>query len=116
MRIARKLSAVVKALLIAYGVACSKDEARYVEEDVPMTDAGFDTMPSPDSGLGILTFMPTQSYCGHDGTHTFIVPVAVYDSGEDLALTATDTSAAEIVPKKLLTRTREDGSTDNGKY
>lgn len=115
MSIARKLSSIALASLVAYVVACSKDEAKYVEEEVP-TDAGFDSKPSPDSGLGILTFMPKQAYSGHDGTNTFTVPVAVYDSGDDLVVAAADPSAADVIPKKLVFTTREDGTIDNGKY
>lgn len=94
--------------------ACSSDDAAYVEE--PVADASFDTRPTADSGLGILAFRPHEAFSGYDGTHTFVVPLAVYDSGDDLVVTAADPSAAEIAPKKLATKTREDGTTDSGKY
>jgi hypothetical protein len=97
--------------------ACSETTTSYIDEpDEPAVDGGFDSQPSPESGLGVLTFMPESSYSGFDGTHAFTVPVAVYDSGEDLEVTASDPSAAEIVPKKLTNPVREDGTTDNGKY
>ncbi|MBN9160511.1 MAG: hypothetical protein BGO98_02445 [Myxococcales bacterium 68-20] len=97
--------------------ACSSTETSFVEEDEPVaTDAGFDTKPSAESGLGVLTFMPETSYSGHDGTHTFTVPVAVYDSADDLKVTADDPAAAEVVPKVLANPVRTDGTTDNGKY
>ena len=100
--------------------ACSSTQTTYVDEpedEQPgVKDAGFDTKPSGDTGLGILTFMPEKSYSGFDGTHAFVVPVAVYDSGDDLQVTADDPSAVEIVPKKLTNPVRPDGTTDNGKY
>ena len=99
--------------------ACSSTETKFVDEpdeETNVRDAGFDSRPSPDSGLGILTFMPEKSYSGFDGTHEFIVPVAVYDSGDDLRVTASDPSAAEITPKQLANPVRPDGTSDNGKY
>lgn len=103
----------------AGAVACSSEpEATYIDEPVPgePQDAGFDSTPSPDSGLGVLTFRPDRSYSGFDGTHTFIVPVAVYDSASDLEVTADDPSAVDIVPKTLAKPVRDDGTVDNGKY
>src|SRR5690606_16764051 len=79
-------------------------------------DGGFVTKPSPDSGLGILSFMPSESFSGFDGEHTFKVPVAVYDSADDLEVTATDSSAADIVATQLENPERIDGTVDNGKY
>lgn len=97
--------------------ACSSTKTSYVDEpDDPLTDGGFNSQPRPDSGLGILSFMPDDSFSGFDGEHTFKVPVAVYDSSDDLVVTASDPSAAEIVPKKLVNPERNDGTFDNGKY
>ena len=113
------LAGVVFLAAYAGVFACSSTQTTYVDEpdDEPgVKDAGFDSKPSTDSGLGILTFMPETSYSGHDGTHDFIVPVAVYDSGDDLTVTADDPSAAEVVPKQLTNPVRPDGTTDNGKY
>lgn len=83
-------------------------------------DAGFkregsvyDSKPSPDSGLGELRFQPSKSYSGYDGTHTFKVPVAVYDSADDLKVTA---DGATVTPTKLKNPVNQDGVTDNGKY
>ncbi|HVH41497.1 MAG TPA: hypothetical protein VM925_04110 [Labilithrix sp.] len=113
----RKLLSFVPVVLAASaGVfACSKEEARYVDEPGTV-DASFDSKPSPDSGLGVLSFMPQASFSGFDGTHTFTVPIAVYDSADDLQVTATDPAAADIVSKKLVAPVRSDGTTDNGKY
>lgn len=94
--------------------ACSTEEAKYVDEPIP--DASFDTRPTADSGLGILAFRPHEAFSGHDGTHTFIVPLAVYDSSDDLVVAADDPTAADVVAKELVTKTREDGTTDSGKY
>ncbi len=98
--------------------ACSSTKTTYIDEpeEPGVKDAGFDTKPSSGSGLGLLTFMPDTSYSGFDGTHTFIVPVAVYDSGDDLKVTASDPSAVEITPKQLTKPDHPDGTTDNGKY
>lgn len=98
--------------------ACSSTQTTYVDEpeEPGVKDAGFDTKPSAESGLGFLTFMPEKSYSGIDGTHDFIVPVAVYDSGDDLKVTASDPSAVEITPKQLGNPVHADGTTDNGKY
>jgi hypothetical protein len=60
--------------------------------------------------------MPANSYSGFDGTHTFKVPLAVYDSGDDLEVTSPTPSAVDIAPKKLTNPVRPDGTTDNGKY
>jgi hypothetical protein len=86
-------------------------------------DAGFhrdgsvyDSQPSPESGLGELRFQPAMTYSGYDGTHTFIVPIAVYDAADDLEVTTTDPSAATVTPKKLRNPVNPDGIVDNGKY
>ncbi len=113
------LAGAVFAAAYAGVFACSSTQTTYVDEpdeEPGVKDAGFDTKPSAESGLGILTFMPERSYSGFDGTHDFVVPVAVYDSGDDLKVTASDPSAVEIVPKKLTNPVRPDGTTDNGKY
>jgi hypothetical protein len=98
--------------------ACSSTTTSYVDEpeEQPAADGGFDSQPSAESGLGVLTFMPESSFSGFDGTHTFTVPIAIYDSGDDLKVTSSDPAAADIVPKKLTNPVREDGTTDNGKY
>jgi hypothetical protein len=79
-------------------------------------DAGYDSQPSLDSGLGVLSFSPDTSYSGFDGMHAFKVPIAVYDAGDDLKVTATDPSAATIAPVKLAQPTKPDGTHDNGRY
>jgi hypothetical protein len=103
------------ALLVL--LACSKTETKFIEEPIPDDgDAGFDSRPDPDSGLGELVFRPETLYSGFDGTHTFTVPVAVYDSGDDLQVTASKPASVQITPKKLVNAARDDGTTDNGKY
>jgi hypothetical protein len=106
-------------LLLAF-VACSHTHTEYV--DVPIdggsadaVDAGFDSSVSGDSGLGILAFRPNVVYSGYDGTHTFQVPLAVYDAADDLTVTASDPTLADITPKKLVDPNKN-GVADNGKY
>lgn len=118
--------ALLSAALLAgvLGVfACSSTESYWVEDEEEeeetrrgSPDAGFDSQPSPDSGLGVLQFRPERAYSGFDGEHAFRVPIAVYDADDDLTVTATDPSAVEIVPKTLAARPGDDGVTDNGKY
>jgi len=111
------LGVLVTTVGLASAFACSSQTVTYVDEPVPAAaDGGFDSAPSPESGLGELTFMPDKSYSGFDGTHTFKVPVAVYDSGDDLEVTSTTPGAVEIVPKKLTNPVHTDGTVDNGKY
>lgn len=99
------------------GVGCEKTETVWVEDpEEPISDAGFDSRPAPDSGLGILHFRPEQTYSGFDGTNTFRVPIAVYDADDDLTVVATDPSTVDIVPKQLANPVLDDGTIDNGKY
>lgn len=79
-------------------------------------DAGFNSTPAKDSGLGVLSFSPPQAYSGFDGEHSFKVPIAVYDASDDLTVTATDPSAASIASVKLEKPLRNDGTYDNGRY
>ena len=76
----------------------------------------FDSNPSPEAGLGELLFRPDTLYTGFDGTHTFVAPLAVYDSDSDLTVTASDPAAVTIAPAKLTNPTSSDGTVDNGKY
>jgi hypothetical protein len=117
----RSSAALATAVFVAAyaGVfACSTTKVSYIDEPEQQgpTDAGFDSNPPADSGLGLLTFMPETAFSGYDGQHTFIVPVAVYDSGDDLKVTASDPSTVDIVTKQLSKPVRSDGTTDNGKY
>jgi hypothetical protein len=105
--------------------ACSSDPAALgaEEEEEEETDAGgkregsvYDSQPSPESGLGELLFRPSNVYTGRDGTHTFKIPVAVYDSDADLTVTADDPSALTLAPATLTNPVSPDGVVDNGKY
>ena len=106
-------------LPLAALVACSHTRTEYIDvPDTPITsitDAGFDSAPPADSGLGILAFRPSTLYSGYDGTHAFNVPFAVYDSADDLAVTLDDPSAGTLVPKKLVNPAKN-GVIDDGKY
>lgn len=94
----------------ASGAAARNDDRPGVK------DAGYDSTPSLDSGLGVMSFSPDQSYSGFDGEHTFQVPIAVYDSSDDLVVSATDPSAATVEPVALANPMRSDGTYDSGKY
>jgi hypothetical protein len=76
----------------------------------------YDSTPSPESGLGELLFRPNVVYSGIDGTHAFKVPLAVYDSDADLAVSSSDPSALAIAKTTLKNPVSPDGITDNGKY
>lgn len=75
----------------------------------------YDSATTPDSGLGVLRFQPTQAYSGYDGTHTFKVPIAVYDAQSDLKVTVQDGSTGTVAPVTLAQPTKN-GVTDTGKY
>jgi hypothetical protein len=106
----------------AFAAACSASSAspsvkpKPNDDDPSEPDKPEPVTPSADSGLGELLIRPSRLYSGFDGTHTFTVPVAVYDSAADLTLTADDPAAVDIVPKQLANPVRQDGTTDNGKY
>lgn len=97
-------------------LACTHTETKEVDDPVAGDDdddAG--SAPPPDSGLGILTFRPSELYSGFDGKNTFKVPFAVYDHGDDVAVTASPASAVTITPKTLTNPVGPNG-TDLGKY
>lgn len=89
-------------LLLALA-ACSKTETRYIEVEEP-TDAS--VTPGVDAGPGLLSIRPAVAYSGHDGTHAFVVPIAVYGAGADLQV-----SGATLEPKELVS-----GAGDSGKW
>lgn len=103
---------------MAAAAACAPDLGNEVI-DVPdgsePAEAGdFDSTPSPESGLGTMLFRPSAVFTGHDGAHTFVAPLAVYDAEGDLTVTADD--PAVTVEAKALVNPVVDGVTDNGKY
>ncbi len=111
------------ALLVAALLACSPTAEQPLEADGEETDAGpqrdgstYDSSVSPESGLGELLFRPDKLYTGTDGTHTFRVPVAVYDAADDLTVTASDSSGITLTKTALKNPVNPDGLTDNGKY
>ncbi|MBX3191139.1 MAG: hypothetical protein KF819_29350 [Labilithrix sp.] len=110
------------ALAVSAMIACSSSETPLRPGGVDDEDAGltrdgstYDSTPSPESGLGTLLFRPDAIHTGFDGTRTFKVPIAVYDSDADLTVTASDAAAVTIAPTKLKNPV-VDGVTDNGKY
>lgn len=114
MRAMKRVAALI--LVMAAAGACTREVVTEVEEPDDAVDAGFDSNPPPDSGLGVLSFSPHVAYSGYDGTHTFKVPIAVYDSADDLTVTADDPSAATVSPAELQTKLKDDGTFDSGKY
>ena len=76
----------------------------------------YDSTPSPEAGLGELLFRPNKIFSGTDGSHTFKVPLAVYDSDSDLVVTADDSSGITLAKTTLKNPVSPDGITDNGKY
>jgi len=110
------MKALFFAVLGAVAVACSSTKTTYVTEPDPsVADAGADSGPDAAAGLGALGFRPATAYSGFDGTHTYRVPVAVYNAGADLTVTADDPGAADVTATALLNPTK-DGVTDAGQY
>ncbi|MDB5218265.1 MAG: hypothetical protein JWO86_6192 [Myxococcaceae bacterium] len=93
------------------GGAADKDASTFTRDG-----SVYDSTVSPESGLGTLLFRPDKVFSGTDGTHTFKVPLAVYDSDSDLAVTASDPSALTLAKTTLKNPVSPDGITDNGKY
>lgn len=110
------MKALFFAVLGAAAIACSSTKTTYVTEPDPSAaDAGLESGPSAEAGIGALGFRPATAYSGFDGTHAFTVPVGVYNAGPDLTVTADDATAADVVPTALLSPTKN-GVTDPGKY
>lgn len=112
------------ALLLTALLACSSTPEQPLDDRTDEeTDAGpqrdgstYDSKVSPESGLGELLFRPDKIFTGTDGTHTFRVPLAVYDSADDLTVTASDPSGVTVAKTTLTNPVNPDGITDNGKY
>lgn len=71
----------------------------------------FDSRPPESSGESMLVLLPSISYSGFDGEHTFRVPIQVQGSGADLELEAEDPSAVVMTKTALV-----DPTGDKGKY
>ncbi len=111
------------ALLVTALLACSSTPEQPLGGGDEETDAGpqrdgstYDSSVSPESGLGELLFRPDKVYTGTDGTHTFRVPVAVYDAADDLTVTASDATGITLTKTTLENPVNPDGLADNGKY
>lgn len=98
------------------GAGSSSGDTEKDASDFKRDGSVYDSAPSPESGLGEILFRPDRVYTGRDGTHTFKVPVAVYDADSDLTITADDPSAVTITKTTLKNPVNQDGVTDNGKY
>ena len=77
-----------------------------VSDAETVNDTG--TSPVPDATPD-LQMRPEISYSGFDGTRTFTVPFAVYGSGADLKITASDPTAVDIKPATLANPQGDDG-------
>lgn len=93
------------------GGAADKDASAFTRDG-----SVYDSTVSPESGLGTLLFRPDKVFSGTDGSHTFKVPLAVYDSDADLVVTASDPSGLTLAKTTLKNPVSPDGITDNGKY
>jgi mono/diheme cytochrome c family protein len=121
----RNVAWVQWAMLVLFGCTTSQPTIREDEpaptEDSPKPgtqksdDGKFDSTPSPDAGLGVMSFSPDAVHSGFDGEHAFKVPIAVYDAADDLVVSAKDPSAATVASVKLM-KPVVDGVLDNGKY
>ncbi len=80
-------------------------------DDFTRDGSAFDSAPPTNSGEDTLLFLPSIEYSGFDGAHTFKVPIAVHGGGDDLEVTADDSSAAVITAVTLA-----DPTGNKGKY
>ena len=116
---------VIGGIVVSALLACSSSSSDTLDTGGPKldTDAGpqrdgsiYDSAVSPESGLGELLFRPDHVYSGTDGTHTFTIPIAVYDADSDLTVTASDGAALTLARTTLKNPVSPDGVTDNGQY
>lgn len=96
--------------------ACSSSTATVDGGTEPSTIPTSDAQTINDTGTSPvadatpdLQLRPEASYTGFDGTRSFKVPFAVYGSGADLKVSASDPSAVEIVPAALANPQGDDG-------
>lgn len=115
------------ALLAVLLIACSEQAVVSPAEAEPALDAPsekeakldrferdgsvFDSRPPEGSGESMLLLLPSISYSGFDGAHTYRVPIQVHGSGDDLVLEADDPSAVTIAKTALV-----DAAGDKGEY
>jgi hypothetical protein len=119
---------LLAALVLSAAAACSQQvgagRASSSDDDVEEDDAAktkldrferdgsvFDSRPPESSGESMLLLLPSVSYSGFDGVHTFQVPIQVQGSGTDLELEPADPSAVSITKTALV-----DATGDKGKY
>jgi mono/diheme cytochrome c family protein len=91
------------------------DDTQGDASDFTRDGSVYDSTPASDTTLGILRFSPDKSYSGFDGTHSFKVPVAVYDGADDLQVSLDDAAEGTLTPVKLVNPTKT-GVTDSGRY
>jgi hypothetical protein len=100
-------------LALAWAAACSQTQDNGdggAPGDGGRDGSGGDGAAPGDSGSNVpLQLMPSKTYTGIDGTHTFRVPVAVYGGGKTPTLTASDPSMVTIAPTALTQPQGDDG-------
>lgn len=114
----RSLSVLLPIAGIVFGlvIACTHEATKLVDD--PAGDDDDDdasSLPPTDSGLGLLSFKPSDIYSGFDGTHTFKVPFAIYDYGDDVTVTASPAGSVTLAEATLAKPVGPNG-TDTGKY
>lgn len=62
-----------------------------------------------------ILFTPREVFTGFDGTHPYTFPIKVDGADAMLTVVASDASALEVVPAKLVAQP-EDGDEDKGRY
>jgi mono/diheme cytochrome c family protein len=97
---------------------CSNSDDTLTDAGAKRVDSGngtgleLDAFPDIDAANVELLVQPTQSYSGFDGTHTFQVPIAVYQyDPKDLTIAVSDPSLVDVIPA-----TFDMAGQDNGRY
>jgi mono/diheme cytochrome c family protein len=94
-------------LVVGFVFACSNGEDALSPADggAKRVDANngtgleLDAFPGIDAADIELVVQPAQSYSGFDGTHTFQVPIAVYQHDpNDLTISVSDPSLVDVIP------------------
>lgn len=87
------------------GAACTKTETHeiYVEDDAEAETPDAGRTPVSDANpAGDLSVSPSRLHSGFDGEHTFLVPFAVYEGGDDVEVTLDDPELGDVRPAALL--------------
>jgi hypothetical protein len=88
-----------------------RTDAQKKVDDFERDGSVFDSRSPATSGESMLILLPSISYSGFDGAHSFKVPIQVQGSSADLRLEAEDPSAVTITTTSLV-----NPAGDKGKY